>query len=387
MSVLPRVLLFHNSLWAHYKAKVFTHLVATAQQEGSVEVIVVHLATTEKVRLSLSTPDLTAHQYPYRVLFEQPFETIASAALYQAMWAEIIRTDPAVVCLPGYNHPAYWRILFRLAGSRRLLVLPVDSTYYDHPRIWYKESFKRLLLQMVDLVFCYGQMQRQYLTMLGVSPSRIYRRIQATDNKRLLRVVREHRSDRTGRQHQRRFLYVGRLDPEKNLLHLLAAYRACNTDWELVLVGDGSQRPALEAYAEQYALSGVRFVGALSWSAVATHYADADVFVLPSSSEPWGLVVNEAMLCQLPVLVSTHCGCSLDLVESGGNGFLFPPSDTQALTKLLRWCIDNQDRLAEMGKRSAEIIAYYEPQRAAAQMLGGFHRLLDLPPPLALTDS
>jgi glycosyltransferase involved in cell wall biosynthesis len=91
------------------------------------------------------------------------------------------------------------------------------------------------------------------------------------------------------------------------------------------------------------------------------YYALAGAFVLASTSETWGLVVNEAMACGLPVLVSKRCGCAQDLVADGRNGFTFDPLDVQALTRLmLRMASPGLD-LAAMSRASREIIARWTP--------------------------
>jgi 1,2-diacylglycerol 3-alpha-glucosyltransferase len=90
---------------------------------------------------------------------------------------------------------------------------------------------------------------------------------------------------------------------------------------------------------------------------------------LPSVSEPWGLVVNEAMACNLPVIVSNRCGCVDDLVEPGANGFIFDPACPDELTACLqRVGRLSETELARMGQRSAEIIARYSLETWASEV-------------------
>ena len=87
-------------------------------------------------------------------------------------------------------------------------------------------------------------------------------------------------------------------------------------------------------------------------------YRIGDVFCLPSKGpgETWGLAVNEAMACSRPVLVSNRCGCSIDLVDNGGNGFIFTACNKEELCARIRWFREQKDRLREMGTASASII-------------------------------
>jgi glycosyltransferase involved in cell wall biosynthesis len=157
------------------------------------------------------------------------------------------------------------------------------------------------------------------------------------------------------------FLYVGRLAEEKGLDTLLDAfcrYRRAGGDWKLVLVGDGPRMGLLRARAEQLAIAdAIEFHGLRKGDDLLRYYAFAGCFVLPSTREPWGLVVNEAMAAGLPVIVSTQCGCADDLVEYGGNGFTFDPKATEALSGLMRKISDcPEDVRIAMGNRSRALV-------------------------------
>ena len=130
-----------------------------------------------------------------------------------------------------------------------------------------------------------------------------------------------------------------------------------------MLAGDGPCGEALRtaAAASPFAAE-VRFPGLCSAKELLPLYAGAGCFVLPSIREPWGLVVNEAMAAELPVLVSNRCGCCEDLLAEGENGFSFSPEDAPRLTALLlemeRMSVEQRGL---MGLRSAQIIAGYTP--------------------------
>jgi glycosyltransferase involved in cell wall biosynthesis len=94
------------------------------------------------------------------------------------------------------------------------------------------------------------------------------------------------------------------------------------------------------------------------------YYGLASAFVLPSISETWGLVVNEAMASGLPVLVSDRCGCAPDLVRDGTNGFTFDPYSVEEIASaMLRvWKMEDGE-LKRMGAESSRIIAAWGPER------------------------
>jgi glycosyltransferase involved in cell wall biosynthesis len=172
---------------------------------------------------------------------------------------------------------------------------------------------------------------------------------------------------------ERYFVSVGRFSEEKNLTRLLQAYRryrdAEPDGWDLVIVGDGPQREELLGVARSLNLDDVIWPGFVQINELPIYYALSDGFVLPSVSEPWGLVVNEAMACGLPVLVSDRCGSAPDLVVEGKNGYTFDPYSVDAIAdRMLRLASLDEARRAAMRRVSSEIIADYSLEAWAENM-------------------
>jgi glycosyltransferase involved in cell wall biosynthesis len=142
--------------------------------------------------------------------------------------------------------------------------------------------------------------------------------------------------------------------------------RSCPASpWKLVIAGDGPERRAIEGHIAALGLTqAVHLLGRLAYDQLPVAYGLAGVFVMPSKTEQWGLVVNEAMAAGLPVLVSQTAGCSQELVEEGANGYTFDPSDPDKLAKLLIRMSTSAD-LASMGRESRRIISLWEPSRFA----------------------
>jgi glycosyltransferase involved in cell wall biosynthesis len=146
-------------------------------------------------------------------------------------------------------------------------------------------------------------------------------------------------------------------------------------DWGLILLGDGDQKASLQAQIERLNLQDfVKILPNQPWFRVPETLALADVLVLPSLSEPWGLVVNEAMACGMPVVVSNRCGCAIDLVKDGQNGYVFDPLRQDRVGELASAQIHRRRGLIDRnGARiSAEIIGGFTPDAVAREMLAGF---------------
>ena len=134
------------------------------------------------------------------------------------------------------------------------------------------------------------------------------------------------------------FLFVGRLTEVKNVSILIEAFanvKKQEGEIALCLVGDGNLREELQEQVKKLGIQDVLFTGYVGFPQNVEFYKMADVFVLPSTHEPWGLVVNEAMIMGLPVIVSSKVGCRKDLVLEGENGFVFEDGNVNQLTCLM----------------------------------------------------
>ena len=288
--------------------------------------------------------------------------------LARMLWQRLSMLDPEVVLIPGYYTlpaiaAAVWARVHGAAG-----VLMTESTEGDHQRSFWKERIKGLGLRVLfQWAVSGGKAHRDYLQQLGFPATRVAGFYDVVDNRFFAEGTQKLR-DATLSATRPYFLYVGRLAEEKNVGTLLASwleYRKAGGDWPLVLVGDGPEAASLKASAAASAYpDDVLFPGLKASQALLPYYAFAGCFVLPSSREPWGLVVNEAMASGLPVLVSDVCGCGPDLVRQGLNGFCFAPTDRTALTSLLHSMEQMPPEQRErMGRRSSEIVAHYSPER------------------------
>jgi glycosyltransferase involved in cell wall biosynthesis len=162
-------------------------------------------------------------------------------------------------------------------------------------------------------------------------------------------------------------LFVGKLVEYKRPQDLLAAFEIMSGHLpaSLVFVGDGPLRPTLELYVRERRLRHVHFLGFRNQRELAGCYSLADLFVLPSVAEQWGLVVNEAMCARLPVLVSTMVGAAADLVREGDNGATFVAGDVSALAASLTELLADRANLVRMGQRSGDIIATWSVKETA----------------------
>lgn len=234
-----------------------------------------------------------------------------------------------------------------------------------------RRSAVRLFLNGVSAFLAIGTCNWRYWDAYGVPRDLVFHSPYAVENGRfscLQSCGKTALRSRLGLDPLRPvILFSGKLIGKKRPDDLLAAYRriAATQPCSLVFVGDGALRNELEAACKQGDVGDVRFLGFKNQTEIPPIYAMADVLVLPSSFEPWGLVVNEAMASGLAVVASDRVGAAADLVRHGVNGFTYPAGDVGALADLLLQLVRSPGMMASMGKASRDIIGPWSMEAAA----------------------
>jgi glycosyltransferase involved in cell wall biosynthesis len=162
-------------------------------------------------------------------------------------------------------------------------------------------------------------------------------------------------------------LFAGKLIDRKNPVHLLQAVQRMRTRDKVAVMymGEGRARDALEQYARENGIQHVHFTGFVNQTEMPPLYALADVFVLPSSFDPRGTVTNEAMACEVPVVISNMVGIygEGDIVRDGDNGFIYQVGDNDRLAEILDLLVDDPELRRRMGARCWEIIRGWNFER------------------------
>jgi glycosyltransferase involved in cell wall biosynthesis len=304
---------------------------------------------------------------------------------------------PDAVAIPGWSEKGALTALRWCLEEGVPAVLMSETTASDEPRVWWKELVKRRIIALCSTALVGGQRHKDYLTDLGMPADRIFTGYDVVDNEHFARGAEEARGQRSEDGGQRSevrdrlglpenyFLASARFIPKKNLETLIRAYaeyrrtiltsdhqvptsalRPLSSDlWPLVLLGDGPLRPELEhLISDLRLLTSALLPGFKQYDELPAYYGLAKAFVHASSTEQWGLVVNEALASGLPVLVSDRCGCAPELVRDGLNGFTFDPGNQEQLTSRLlemsALAIQERERMGQAGR---EIAAQFAPEK------------------------
>ncbi len=354
-----------------YRIPVFN---ALAKREG-IDLKVIFLSETDPTQRQWRVYK-DEIRFAYEVLPSWRFRASRSHLLVNAgLSAPLKKFSPEAIICGGYNYIASWQALMwaRRRGVRFILWSESnaqDARGHRKPVEFLKAYFrKRCNASVVP-----GKSAFEYLRLLGFPVECIFTAPNAVDNRffatRAEQVKRESAVVRERLRLPRRFiLFAGRLVPEKGIFDLLEAYAklesGLRSEVGLVFAGDGVSREELERRAKRISPGSVCFRGFAQREDLAGLYALAETLVLPTHSDPWGLVVNEAMACGLPIIVSSVAGCAADLVEDGWNGYVVPPRDSEKLSVAIDSLVRQPELKRQMSARSLERIRKYSPEACA----------------------
>lgn len=309
----------------------------------------------------------------YTALTETAGEETDAALVAQRLDERVLPFEPDVVALAGWSNMITLAALRWCARRGIPAVCMSETNEWDFERKWHSEAVKRGIVAHYGAGLATNDSQVDYLVSLGLESGHVFRGYNAVDNAFFRDAAADFRAkgglppEIAGRMpkeaHGRYFLTSNRFIEKKNLLRLLDAYAAFRegrgndpADWPLVLLGDGELRGAIEAKIAELGLGDfVHLPGFLQVDALPHYYASAGAFVHASTTEQWGLVVNEAMASGLPVAVSNRCGSAQFLVEDGVTGYSFDPFSTEEITRALGNLAEAPDNAALLEAATAKV--------------------------------
>lgn len=324
---------------------------------------------------------------------EGPSEALPTREFVRRLEQALRDSSPEAIFVPG------WASLLALAAMRWSIrnrvpfVVMSESTPWDEERVNWKEAIKKRLLRNAASALVGGSAHRDYMIQLGMSPQSIFDGYDVVDNDYFEQTVSRIREEDRNSQLPTSdfFLASNRFVEKKNLFRLIEAYSLhcgrTENPWKLCLLGDGPLKSQLITHCQSLGLAvsfsapwesteelqqqsstkgWVYFPGFRQIEELPYFYARAKFFVHASTTEQWGLVVNEAMASGLPALVSNRCGCGEDLVLEGKTGWKFNPMDTAELAKLL--CKASElppENLAALSGNARQHMQDWSPRRFA----------------------
>ncbi|MRD46844.1 glycosyltransferase [Caenimonas koreensis DSM 17982] len=271
---------------------------------------------------------------------------------------------PDVLMLTGWH---IWPLVQLLFAARSLgipVVMRGESNNL-RTRPWHARLLHRLLLGRCSAFLPIGRASRGFYRSYGIAERQLFDTPYFIDNQRFAQTADKLRPERAALRAKwgiaeaaTCFLYAGKLEPKKRILDVLEALREArgrtSAPLHLLVVGTGELMEQAKAAVAQHELP-VTFAGFLNQTEIPASYVACDCLVLASDfGETWGLVVNEAMACGKPAIVSDRVGCGPDLVTPGVTGDIFAFADTQALAQCMVRAAQDPARLKAMGQAACD---------------------------------
>jgi glycosyltransferase involved in cell wall biosynthesis len=390
------------------------------ERKAAVAVVFHHIGPYHHARLNAAADSLSAIGFEWSVKGYEAWGAAVSPARYdkvslfaettdqypkkrelrRAFWKALEQANPDVVAVNGWNN--FGSLIAAECCVRHGIPMVVmsESARQDEPRTEWKEMVKRRIVGLYSAALVGGQRHIDYLIELGMPYERIFTGYDVVDNSYFAQRTAEIRNSKFEIRKkyglpENYFLASGRFIEKKNLPKLVEAYeeyhraseRMGNVLWDLVLLGDGSLRETLNSQLSTLNLhQHVYLPGFKQYNELPVYYGLAKAFVHASTSEQWGLVVNEAIASGLPVIVSNRCGCAPELVN--GNGFTFDPGNERELVaRLLEIASLSDNERKHLGDNSYTIAANFAPERFGEGLEKAVHVALNSPRKPSLSET
>lgn len=375
---------FLTPLPTPYRQPLLERLVATADADVSVY----YFSATESDR-SWHVPVPAGPRF--RVLTGKSLAFMGKKSFINhwnpSLFRELDNGDFDLVVVPGYALMSS-QIAITWAWMRRKPYVISSESHLSEPRSWLRRAVKeplvRLVVSRAAACLATGTLSKEYLCHYGARPERVFFFPNTPDVDWFI-----HRSDelRPSRSELRRkwnvpdgptVIFVGRLIHVKGVDVLMKAFAEIIRQLpaaQLLIVGDGPEQDSLRAMANELTVGDhVHFLGFRQGADLVELYVCADVFCLPSRHEPWGVVVNEAAACGLPLVVSERVGAAPDLVRSGSNGHVVPVGNVGQHARVLTEILQQREKQEEFRRVSRQHAVAWSYEKAVDE----FNRMAGL---------
>jgi glycosyltransferase involved in cell wall biosynthesis len=292
---------FVTHLPSFYKVNLYEKLA----ERGRLLAIFVGATSTAR------TPDFVANPAAFDHVFlsSGSFERRPKLLTLWRLWRLLRTVRSRTLFVGGWDLPEFWVGLLAARCTRGMVM---ETTGLGVEPSGVKSAIKRLALSLTDVVMASGNMHADFVRRLGFRG-----RVFVT---RGVGIINKHSAPPTARGYGKQFLYVGRIAPEKNIDFLFSLFRRLAPDGFGLTVA-GGDRVCRDG--------NIHHVGYQPNERLPSLLAEHDFLILPSLSEPWGLVVEESLFCGTPVILSKACGAS-ELIEPGGNGLFLDTTSIEA---------------------------------------------------------
>lgn len=373
---MTKVYYFHNIMWSRYRLTLFD--VIEEKIDSDVNFHVYQMAFTERSRQTINQ-EIPHVNHKSSLFFKGCYEDIPVVNKLLFIFDVILNGRPNIIVVTGYSSVESWFVWFLKSIFGFKLLVTVDSGPNRTKNFVFKSLLKKLFLSQTNLILAYGDSTVVNLLSLNVSSKKIIWPFHCIDKQFYLKsdfLLSLRRSRFDGKI---RFLFVGRLSPEKNIVFMLHnfAYAFGNSRLvSLCVVGDGPLRDEVQRFADSN--TNIFYDGPKSGSQLVEYYLNSTALILPSTYEPWGLVANEALCLGASLVVSERCGCVPSFADKDAGVYVFDPlSKTSFLESLNNVIVDSKCFDGGLIERNRTLGNKFSPELCAELFCRSIYSLLE----------
>jgi len=299
--------------------------------------------------------------YKYSILKNSNKNSLDSFFFNSSGIKEAIKKNFDKVIILGWNNIFYLKIFFwSLYYSSRIIIRSENNLYkkQNFLKKILKEIILRIFFKIINSFISIGLLNEEFYKHYGVKKNKIFRAPYSVDDnffkKNKVRNKQKWKKNNNIRNRAKIFLFVGKLIKRKRVLDLIkvAQSEKINKNAYFLIIGDGPLKKKLLQKINNLKLNNISVLGFKSQSQLRFYYSLADVLILPSEYETWGLVINEAMSAGVPCIVSDSCGAAKDMIIKYKTGFQYKNGNINQLIKLINLIINNKNILFDLKKNT-----------------------------------
>jgi glycosyltransferase involved in cell wall biosynthesis len=287
-----------------------------------------------------------------------------------SIYSKLKKDKPDILVVNGWNYfTLIWAVFCCKLLKIKVYVRGDNSVDGDKLIAKWKLVLKhffygKLLFPAYSKIGYVGEKNKRFFQSYGVKEAQLIHLPHAIDNDKFRTYFQLHKKDKVEiRQtlnipHKFNVIFIGRLHAEKRLLDLVEAVGKIASRVHLTIIGDGKLLEPIQQACKSYPENTFKLVGFKNQEELLDYYLTGDLMVLPSQLETWGLVVNEGMNFDMPIILSNKVGCAQDLCVNG-NGYIYSMGDINKLSEHIDFLSKNPNIAKEMGVKSGELIKHY----------------------------
>lgn len=375
---MNKVVILHTDFRIYWPARIYA--LQQVLNKNNIELFVVEIAGKGSP-YSFSEKETDYKIDNWNILFpDMKMEDLPMSVVKKAILNKLDEINPDVVIAGAIAFPSGAISTLWCKRNKKKIIIFDDAKIDDVKRGGLVNFIKSRIYKNVDAVLYPAKEWDETGFYWGFNKKQIFYGVDVVDNDFWENVKSENKYGLNNGF----FLSIGRLIPKKNFSFLIQAYKkyidivGIENASELVIIGDGPDKSAIEDYIQKYSINKVRLLPFLQQNELAFFYRNCKSFILCSKQdETWGLVINEAMACGAPVLASNRCGATKSLVVEGKNGFIFSPFNTDDLcNKLLHVHKMNEYEIKNMSHNSLLKIKEFSTELFAGSLLKAIHYVM-----------